>query len=103
MLITFRTPAHGDITLFGDVALELIRLMGHRETVPGALTAEDVGPALARLRGALDARPRITPGEADENEEQDEEPVPLLHRALPLMALLEAAHGAGDYVMWDVR
>lgn len=105
MLITFRSPAHGDITMFGDVALELIRLMGHSGTVPGALAPEDVNGALERLRAALrsgkGAQP--TPSAAEEETEQEEVPVPLLHRALPLIELLEAAVRHGEYVMWDAR
>jgi hypothetical protein len=105
VLITFRTPTHGDVTMFGDVALELIRLMGHSGTVPGALAPEDVSDALERLRTALrsgkGAEP--TPSAAEEEAEEEEVPVPLLHRALPLIELLAAADRDGQYVMWDAR
>ena len=46
MLVTFSSPVSADITMFGDVALRLIKLMGHSGTIPGALAAEDVAPAL---------------------------------------------------------
>ncbi|HQU63324.1 MAG TPA: DUF1840 family protein, partial [Nitrosomonas sp.] len=39
MLVTFRTDV-GDITMFGDIALHMIKLMGHSETVPGAILAK---------------------------------------------------------------
>jgi hypothetical protein len=105
VLITFRSPAHGDITMFGDVALELIRLMGHSGTVPGALAPEDVSDALERLRTALrSGKGEVpTPSAAEEDAEEEEVPVPLLHRALPLIELLEAAVRDGKYVMWDAR
>ncbi|MEA1053075.1 DUF1840 family protein, partial [Lamprobacter modestohalophilus] len=33
MLITFETKAHANITMFGDVAVTLIKLMGHSGAV----------------------------------------------------------------------
>ena len=41
MLGTFSCPAYADITMFGDVALHLIQLMGHSGTVPSAILAEE--------------------------------------------------------------
>ena len=55
MLLTFRSPAFSDITMFGDVGLALIERMGHSPTVPGALASEDVPVALERLRRAIAA------------------------------------------------
>ena len=65
MLITFSTKAYADITMFGDVALHLIHLMGHSGSVPGAILAEDVPAALEKLKAALAARrpgPEPSPG-----------------------------------------
>jgi len=33
MLVTFTTDAYADITMFGDVALTLLKMMGHSKTV----------------------------------------------------------------------
>jgi hypothetical protein len=55
MLVTFSCPAYADITMFGDVAVRMLKLMGHSGTVPGALLAEDVPAALERLRSAIEA------------------------------------------------
>ncbi len=40
MIVTFRSKAHADIIMFGDIAIKLLKLMGHSGTVPGALLAE---------------------------------------------------------------
>jgi hypothetical protein len=101
MLITFRTKAHADITMFGKIALSLIRLMGHSGSVPGAILAEDLPEAVARLRAGVQAHadePTPGPGEKDDS---DEPKVSLSHRALPLIELLEAAQRDGSNVMWD--
>jgi hypothetical protein len=87
--------------MFGDIALHLLKMMGHSGTVPSALAAEDVQPALARLEKALaeDAQ-SAAPGAPTEDE--DGEPiVSLSHRALPLIALLKAAAKAECHVMWE--
>ena len=42
-------------TLFGDVALSMLKLMGNGATVPGALLAEDIPEALQRLEAAVKA------------------------------------------------
>jgi len=42
MLVTFTTKAYADITMFGDVAVAMLKMMGHSTTVPGAIVAEEV-------------------------------------------------------------
>lgn len=101
MLVTFSCPVYADITMFGDVALQLLKLMGHSDTVPGAILAEDVPAALARLVAAVEAD-KQPPEREEPAENEDSEPaVSLVHRALPLIELLKAAAKAQCYVMWD--
>lgn len=104
MLVTFSTPAYADITMFGDVAVHMLKLMGHSETVPGAILAEDVQASLERLQVAIEAEQQLPEPEksGDEEDEEDDEPVvSLSHRALPLIELLEAAAKANCNVMWN--
>ena len=101
MLVTFTCPAYADITMFGDVAVRLLKLMGHSGTVPSALSAEDIQPALERLEAALESEGG-SPAPAQSTGDNEEEPVVSLgHRALPLVELLKAAARAGCNVMWD--
>jgi uncharacterized protein DUF1840 len=101
MIVTFRTKAHPDITMFGDVAVALLKLAGLSGTVPTALLATDLPDAIRRLEGGL---PRVPaqPQEPTANPADDrdaEPPVPLQRRALPLLGLLRAADAAGADVM----
>jgi hypothetical protein len=101
MLVTFSCPAYAHITMFGDVAVRLLELMGHSGTVPGALLADEVQPALARLAAAVSPG-KQPPAPDDEAQDEDEEPaVSLRNRALPLIELLEAAVREKCNVMWD--
>lgn len=104
MLITFKTPVHADITMFGDVAKALIHMMGHSGSVPGALLAQDVPAALQRLQAAVETNPDrpLDPKHDEDDDEARAQSVSLKHRALPLIDLLEAAAREGKNVMWDV-
>ena len=101
MLITFSSPAYANITMFGDVALHLLKLIGHSGTVPGALLAEDIPPALRRLEAAIEADKQSPEPEQSTVVEDDETAVSLSLRALPLIELLKAAAKEECNVMWD--
>ena len=104
MLVTFKTEAYANITMFGDVAVALLRLMSQSGTVPGALMPEDIPAALERLKAAVAANPdapldpQSAKGEEDEGKGTH---VSLAHRALPLIELLTAAAEQQKYVMWE--
>ncbi len=100
MLVTFSTNNYADITVFGDVALTLLKMMGHSATVPGAILAADVPAALNRLKSVIDAE-KTAPPVADKGEDVDEPVVSLAHRALPLIDLLAAAAKVEANVMWE--
>ena len=98
MLVTFTTNAHADTTMFGDVALALLKMMGHSATVPGAILATDVPAALSRLTAAIEAEKASSPVE---DKHAGEPIVSMAHRALPLINLLAAAAKADTDVMWQ--
>lgn len=100
MLVTFSCPAYADVTMFGDVAVRLLQLMGHSGTVPSALLAEDVPAALARLEAEIEAAKQSPEAQSSGNDEDDEPSVSLPHRALPLIDLLKAAAKEECDVMW---
>jgi hypothetical protein len=106
MIVTFRSRAHADILMFGDVAVSLLKLMGHSGTVPGALQPGDIPTALDHLKKAVAINKAIVadasdPVEEEEEEESGERTINLAHRALPLIELLTAAATAKCDVMWD--
>ena len=100
MLVTFESRSYADITMFGDVAVHLLHLMGHSGTVPGAIQAEDIPEALARLQRGIQQGETELPAKPQSKGEEDEDKVSLAHRALPLIKLLEAAVTAKSDVMW---
>ena len=104
MLVTFKTKAHGDITMFGDVAVELLKLAGLSGNVPTAILAADVADTLARLESGLAARGKAADAGNAADEDSDDEPrVPLDRRALPLIELLRSATKDRTDVMVEAR
>jgi len=101
MLVTFTTPAYSNITMFGDVGLQLLKMMGKSTTVPGALLAEDIPAALEKLEAAVEADHQAQQPGQTAVDEDGETPVSLSNRALPLIELLKAAAKANNNVMWD--
>ena len=103
MLVYFKSPAYAKITMFGDIAVKLLKLMGHSGTVPGALRAADVPAALEKLKAGLATEAANEP-EPDPDEELDpnaEPRVGIAARGYPLVELLQAAAAAEADVMWD--
>ena len=104
MLVTFRTDAYANITMFGDVAVRLLKLMGHSGTVPSAILARDVPPALERLKAAIAKEKSETAAASTGStkvEDSEEPTVSLANRAFPLIELLEAAAKRNCDVMWN--
>ncbi len=101
MLVIFSCPVYANVTMFGDVAIRLLKMMGHSGTVPGALNAEDVQAALLRLEAAVVQASKPEASMKDGEDENGEPVVSLAHRALPLLELLRAAAKEKCHVMWD--
>jgi hypothetical protein len=101
MLVTFRSTAWGNITMFGDVAVALLKMMGHSGTVPSALLARDVPAALARLKQQLASGAKEENVDTPSDDDDAEEPVGLERRAYPLIEMLSAAAEQEADVMWQ--
>ena len=104
-MITFRGEHEGRVMYFDGVAVTLLKMMGMSGRTQGAMLAEEVPAALARLRAAL-AQPQPLPvepspareGQADDDERQAA--VGLQQRAVPLLQLLEEALRNQSYIQW---
>ena len=85
MLVTFSCKVSGNVVMFGDVAKQMLRMMGQCENIPGAIDAEHISVALSNLQQAagrihqleLDSREHgeLQEREVDACDEQDVEPV----------------------------
>lgn len=112
MLVIFRSTATEPITMFHDVAVQLLKLMGATGRIPGGLSPDDVGPALQRLESATEqikagthatpARPADNEDAGHEDEDEDREPpVDIATRAVPLLSIMKRAAAAHAELMWE--
>jgi len=100
MLIKFDSEV-GSFTMTGNIAVQLLKAMGHSGTVPSAILPGDIPSALARLKAAVDASPRTAAeSPAADDRDQKEVQVSLRQRAFPLIDLLTRAAEKGAEVMW---
>lgn len=105
MLITFSCKAHASVTMFGEIGLQFIKMLGHSGAIPGAIDASEVPQALNNLRTALEVEQKqpVEQNDADDDNEDEvvEAPVNIGSRAFPLVELLKAAIKEECEVMWE--
>ena len=104
MIIIFSSEAYENITMFGNVAERLIKIMGH-EVKNGVIKSENISQALTRLQSAIDTTPPEETHISDDkqNDDSNETPVSLAHRALPLIEMLVAAKKEKCEVTWKLN
>lgn len=105
MLITFKSDAHSDVIMFGNVGQHMLRIFGKDPLdARGIVTVAQLPGAIASLQTAIEAdresarqRPK---GEAGVS--QAAEPmISVATRAVPLLTLLQHAEHAGVAVTWE--
>ncbi len=101
MLVNFDSDV-GTLTMFCDVAVQLLKSMGHTGAVPSAILPEDIPAALERLKAAAAAQPDAAAPRRSKpaGEQENELPISLKQRAFPLIELLERAAKRKCEVLW---
>jgi uncharacterized protein DUF1840 len=99
MLVRFRSDA-GDVLMFGDIAVSLLRMMGQTGVIPGAILSSDIPAALGRLQQGIGAKGDEATGHSG-NGDNGEPPVSLRQRAFPLIELLKRAVNKNVDVIWQ--
>lgn len=107
MLIVFKSKASGDVIMFGDVALQLLDVIGKGRDKQGIITVEQLPDAIHRLeQAAADSKAKTTaPREPEPERAPDGDrstTVSLALRVVPLIELLERSHRAKTPVTWGV-
>ena len=100
MLITFQSPAYADVMLFGEVAEKMLEIISKEFSDKGIITVENLPAAIASLKAAISAGIQLKVQRATESD--DEEPVGIPQRALPLVDLFEASLTNRVPVVWGV-
>lgn len=109
MLITFRTQAAGDVMMLGNVAKQMLRVIGKEPVDQGIITVVQLPDAIAALKDAIIAdkaawTERSASGKANTEMESDEGQdlfVSASQRAHPLLEQLEWSLKAYKPVLWE--
>jgi len=107
MLVTFKSGVCADVMMFGEVAKQMMEIMGKEFTPRGVITVEQLPQAVARLKQAVAEDRQLRQGAApppkdEEEEEERRERVSITQRALPLIELLECSLRDEKPVLWGV-
>ena len=105
MLVRFSSIKTESITMFGDIAIDLIKILGASGNLPGAIGAADIPAAIERLLQHLQStsaqiiEPAIIERILDDSDHEPQ--VTLSTRAGPLLDLLKRAAAEKVPVMWE--
>lgn len=106
MLVTFKSNASSDLSMFEKNGKEILALLGKDpEAAQGVVTVEQLPTAIAALRAAAAADKVRQADLADEENEADlgvDRKVNLFQRAVPLLEMLERSLAEGQPVTWGV-
>lgn len=107
MLLTFKSTASNDVTMFETAAKDFLNCIGKApEDVTGIITVEQLPAAIDRVRvviAAAKTRPLTATDKASNGEEEEyEEHVGFGQRAVPMLELMERALEDGAPVVWGV-
>lgn len=97
MLITFSSDAYENITFMGDVAFDMLRMMGCHAAPRGVIKAENVASALSQIKITLETMKDKPSGQTTDPEER---PISLGNRAVTLIEMLEASVKEKCDVSW---
>ncbi|WP_330472490.1 DUF1840 domain-containing protein [Vibrio harveyi] len=100
MLVKFSCKNHASVIMFGDVAQEIIKMMGHSGKVPSAIFSSDIPEVLVKLNSAFE-REKIRNLNSVEVHENAEPTISIIERAYPLLELLKIAIEGKCDVMWE--
>ena len=114
MLVTFKSKAAADVTMYQEHAKRLLDLL-HKDVTRGVITAAETGNTLAVLGAQVDAS-RLHPASGelehdihahhgehgDDSGHEASQLVSFSARAYPLLEMLRAAHAGNNDILWGV-
>lgn len=113
MLITFRSKAAAEITMYKEHAKRILDLLG-KDVHRGVITADEAPQAIHAIETEI-AETRAHPasdevqqdihahaGDEDDPEHEEMQTVSFATRAFPLLEMLRAAASGGDDILWGV-
>ena len=107
MIVTFQSQASGDVMMFGEVAHQMMEIIGKEVAEKGIVTVEQLPDAIVRLHAAMAANKSEHALNADQPESEREDrkvavPGSLTQRIVPLLELFERSLKNDKPVVWGL-
>ena len=116
MLVRLTSSTSGEMIMFAKHARRLFEIIGKACSARGVFTTEQLAPAIASLRAAVDEEKLAAKRHADEAQEVEDEPlekdeagaehqadasISLGQRAQPLIRLMEWTAKEEGFILWQ--
>lgn len=113
MLVTFKSKAAAEVTMYEEHAKRILDLL-NKDVKRGVITSAEAPKAVAKLEEEISEIRKHSPSEEvkrdvlahhGEESDEDQDPVEFVSfatRAYPLLEMLRAARNEGHDVMWGV-
>jgi hypothetical protein len=101
MIYKFRSKATGDLIMLGPNGDAMLRLIGREPATQGIIEVADMAAAVDALQAAVRAEQPPADDDGDDDPRKAER-ITLRQRLWPMIQMLEAAHAAGEPVVWGV-
>jgi len=101
MIYKFKSKAAGDLIMLGPNGDQMLRILGREPSAQGIVDVEQLAPAIAALRAAVQAEEARAEASKDE-EVPGRNVVSLRQRLWPVIETFERALAAREPVVWGV-
>jgi hypothetical protein len=101
MIYKFKSKATGDLIMLGPNGDQMLRILGREPAAKGIVDVDQLGPAIAALRAAVQQAER-PPGDPDGEDDSVRNAVTLRQRLWPVIEMFEQALQAREPVVWGV-
>jgi hypothetical protein len=108
MLYKFKTKNAADVIMLEPNGRQILQIIGKSPAGQGIITASETAGAITALSTALErdeqatSTPQSGATKADEEAEEQRQPVSLRQRAAPFLELLRRAQKDGTEIVWGV-
>ena len=100
MIIKFQSEDSGEFIMLSHVAEPLLKMMGASGNSEGAMSGDQLSAALSRLESTLQHHSEPAEAGSEDEDAEEEAPVALATRAVPLLQMMKVAVANDGYVMW---
>lgn len=102
MIYEFKSRATGSVVMTSDVAEALLHIIGKPKGPEGVIVPQAMPAAIDALNKAIALQKSASQSNHHTDDEDGKPKISLGQRALPLIEMMQRAHGADKEITWGV-